>query len=541
LPPGKTGLFCPKNDQKSKNGTMKTPLLRALRTAFQLAQLANQRPDATPEALLQHPNPAWGSSRRKFLRSGAQAGLLLGLGGSGLAADLLLADSRRYERVAIVGAGMAGLSAGYHLRRKGVKATLFEGDKRPGGRIKSARIFGEGQLNTEIGAEFIDTVHQDMLWFVRALNLQDKLMDVETDHFGRRDAFFIEGRHYGLPELLQELQAAYPRIQADQARLEGRGAALLDRMSMAEYIEGLPVGKWLKMLLHAAYIGENGLETAEQSAANLLGVFEIRNQNFYPFGNSDERFKVIGGNEQVPQGLAKALDGQIRYEHRLTALRENNNRSISLIFNENGSTREETFDLVILTLPFTVLRDVDIQMELPEAKRSAIRELGYGTNAKFILETRTRSWRQAGYRGYLFNERIHNGWDSAQMQLNNEGPGTFTCYYGGERGKNAARGTENEQLAHILPALEGAFPGTSASLTGKMELAHWAANPFARGSYSCFKPGQVERFDGVAFAPVRRLYFAGEHCSSDYWGFMNGAAETGRRAAEKVLRKMRVF
>ncbi|MCC6459673.1 MAG: FAD-dependent oxidoreductase, partial [Saprospiraceae bacterium] len=45
---------------------------------------------------------------------------------------------------------------------------------------------------------------------------------------------------------------------------------------------------------------------------------------------------------------------------------------------------------------------------------------------------------------------------------------------------------------------------------------------------------------GVAFEPVRRLYFAGEHTSTEYWGFMNGAAETGRRVAEKVLKKMRV-
>ncbi len=202
--------------------------------------------------------------------------------------------------------------------------------------------------------------------------------------------------------------------------------------------------------------------------------------------------------------------------------------------------REETFDLVILTVPFTVLREIDIQMELPPIKRQVIRELGYGTNTKFIVETQSRTWRQAGYRGYLFNERIHNGWDSAQMQQNNEGTGTFTCYYGGERGKNAARGTEAEQLSHIMPALDAAVPGTKAALTGKMELAHWTANPFIRGSYSCLKPGQVTAFDGVAFDPVRRLYFAGEHCSTDFWGFMNGGAETGRKVADKVLKKMRV-
>lgn len=516
---------------------MKTPLFSSLRNTFRLAGFAHHREQSIDDILEKQEQAAL--SRRKFLKTGAQAGMLLGLGGSAAAGELLLSGLSRKYKIAIVGAGMSGLSAGYVLRRKGVEATLFEGDKRAGGRIKSARIFGGGTINTEIGAEFIDTIHQDMLWFVRAVGLQDKLMDVETDHFGQRDAFFIDNQHYQLRDVLLELKEVYPRILADQEKLEGRHAAALDRISMAEYIDQLPVNTWMKKMLHAAYIGENGLETTEQSAANMLSIFEIRNENFYPFGNSDERFKVIGGNEQVPQGLAQILGNQIRYEHKLRAIRENSNRSLTLVFSENGTTREETFDLVIMTLPFSVLRDIDIQMELPAAKRQVIRELGYGTNAKFIIETQTRSWRQAGYRGFLFNERIHNGWDSAQMQHNNEGTGTFTCYFGGERGKNAAKGTEQEQMAHIIPTLDAAFPGTRVHLTGQMELAHWTANPFIRGSYSCPKPGQVTAFEGVAFEPVRRLYFAGEHCSTEFWGFMNGAAETGRKAAEKVLRKIK--
>ena len=518
---------------------MKTPLLHSLRSAFRLAQLAQSQPDKTLDDLLAEQEHL-AASRRKFLKTSAQAGLLLSMGGGAAAFDWLGAGGKRPSSVAIVGGGMSGLSAADYLRRKGVKATVFEGDKRPGGRIRSGRMFGGGSLTTEIGAEFIDTVHSDMLWFVRALGFQDKLIDVEQDKFGVRDAFFLENQHHSLREVLAELGAAYPRILADQEKMEGRQAELFDRLPMGEYIEGLPVSGWVKKMLHVAYIGENGLETGEQSAANLLGIFEIRNENFYPFGTSDERFKVVGGNEQIPQGLAKMLAEQMRYEHRLTGLRENSNRSLTLFFSENGTTREATFDLVILTLPFTVLREVDIQMDLPPIKQQVIKELGYGTNSKFIVETRERTWRQQGYRGYLFNERIHNGWDSAQMQQGNEGVGAFTCFLGGERGLAAARGTEQMMLDQFMPQLEGAFRGSQASLTGKTEVAHWPGNPFVRGSYSCFRPGQVGRFEGAAAAPVRRLYFAGEHCSTEYWGFMNGAAESGRKVAEQVLKRMRV-
>lgn len=518
---------------------MKTALFHRLRQAFYLAQLAQSQPEKTADDILAEYNKQQ-QSRRQFLRSTAQVGLLLGVGGPVIARDLLTAFGKPLHKVAIVGAGMAGLSAGYYLRQKGISATLFEGDKRAGGRIKSARIFDNGRLNTEIGAEFIDTNHADMFEFARIAGVHTRLMDVDTDTFGERDAFFFENQHRTLAEVIAELQAVYPQIQADQVKLEGRKAEVFDRQSIAEYVDRLAVSPWVKQMLYAAFVGENGLEPGEQSAANLLGVLEVTPDKFNPFGPSDERFKVIGGNDQIPGFLANMLESQIRYEHKLTALRENHNKSITLVFNHGGSTREETFDVVIMALPFTVLREVDMQMKLPEIKQRVIRELGYGTNAKFILETRDRPWRNNGYRGYLFNEQISNGWDSAQMQQDNAGVGAFTCYFGGNRGKAATRGSEQAQLEYVLPALDGAFPGTKASLTGKMELATWPSNPFVKASYSCFKPGQTTAFDGAAFKPVRCLYFAGEHCSGDFWGFMNGAAETGRRAAQTVLKKMGV-
>ena len=519
---------------------MKTTLFTALRTAFFLAQLSeNKRLISTDDALAEYERHVL--HRRHFLKTTARAGAVLGIGGPMLVRDLLLpAAGNSLHRIAIAGAGMAGLSAAYYLRRKGVIATVFEGDKRPGGRIKSARIFDNGNLNTEIGAEFIDTSHSDMLWFARMLGLETNLMDVERDHFGIRDAFYFENRHHSLAEVLDEFRNIYPRILADQKKLEGRHAEALDRISMADYIEGLQVSDWVKKMLHAAYLGENGMETSQQSAANLLGIFAIENEKFYPFGSSDERFKVIGGNEQIPQGLAAMLKEQIRYGHKLLSVKENSNRSLTLRFSADGAEREETFDAVILTLPFTILRELDISMDLPPIKRRVINELGYGTNSKFIVETKERVWRTAGYRGYLFNERIPNGWDSAQMQQNDLGAGAYTCFFGGEKGRTAARGTENEQLAYVLPQLEGAFPGTKASLTGKMELAHWPGNPFVKASYSCFAVGQATAFEGAAFEPVRNLYFAGEHCSADFWGFMNGGAESGRKAAGKILKKMRI-
>jgi len=516
---------------------MKTPLLSSLRHAFQLAKTVYAQPDYSIDDVLEKDQQRR-LDRRQFLRTTARTSALLGLGGAAVANDWLnMVADKTAPRIAIVGAGIGGLSAGYYLRQKNVLATIFEADRHVGGRIKSAKTFGGGNLFTEIGAEFIDTGHADMLRLVRALGLETKLMDVDTDTFGQRDAFFIENKHHSLREVVAELAAAYPRIAKHQKRIFDSHLDEFDRFSMAEYIDSLAVSPWVKKLLAAAYIGENGLETEQQSAVNLLSILDTRPNQFNPFGESDERFKVMGGNDQITSGLAGLLRDQLRLEHRLVAVHENADHSIRLTFSENGTTRADTFDAVVLALPFTILRQVEMSMDLPLIKQQVIKELSYGTNAKFILETTGRPWRDNGYRGYLFNEKIHNGWDSAQLQQGNQGTGTFTVFYGGERGKNATRGSEQEQLNYCLPELEGAFPGSRQQLTGKMEVAAWPSNPFIGASYSCFSVGQVTRFTGAAFAPVRNLHFAGEHCSLDYWGFMNGGAETGRMAAKMVLKK----
>ncbi len=519
---------------------MKTPLLSSLRQAFQLAQTADPKQGRSVDHVLEQAEQNL-LDRRQFLRTGVQASALLGLGGAAIANDWMqLIGGKTRPRIAVVGAGMGGLSAAYYLRQKGIAATIFEADKRVGGRIKTGRMFGDGKLFTEIGAEFIDTIHTDMLRFVRILGLQDKLMDVDTDVLGVRDAFFIEGKHHSLREVVTELNGAYPRIARHQEQVFGSHSAEFDRYSMAEYIETMEVSTWVKKLLTAAYLGENGMETAQQSAVNLLSILQTQPGQFTPFGDSDERFKIIGGNEQIPLGLAALLKDQLRLEHRLVAVKELLNGSVQLTFSENGTTREETFDAVVMAIPFTILRNVEIKMEMPAVKSQVIKELGYGANTKFILETAGRPWRSVGYRGFLFNERIHNGWDSTQLQLENKGPGTYTIYYGGDQARKAVRGTEQEQLTACLPELEGAFTGTRQNLTGKMELATWPSNPLVGASYSCFSVGQVTAFTGAAAEPVRSLFFAGEHCSIDYWGFMNGGAESGRKTAKLVLKKMRV-
>jgi monoamine oxidase len=190
--------------------------------------------------------------------------------------------------------------------------------------------------------------------------------------------------------------------------------------------------------------------------------------------------------------------------------------------------------VVLLALPFSILRSVDIQVELPAFKRKAIDELGYGTNTKVMIGTSSRIWRDQGFNGGIYTDELFQlGWDSSRLQAGVAGGYTF--YSGGALGVEAGKGKVSDQVQRLLPGLEAAYPGISNTLNGKQSRFFWPGHSFSRGSYAAYKPGQWTTIAGAEIVPVGGLYFAGEHCSYDYQGYMNGAAETGRRAAEAII------
>lgn len=208
-----------------------------------------------------------------------------------------------------------------------------------------------------------------------------------------------------------------------------------------------------------------------------------------------------------------------------------------LTFQTGGSVQDVDADFVICTIPFIILREIDIQVELPAFKRKVINELDYGTNAKLIVGTHHRVWRDQGYSGEIVSDAdFQMAWDNSRLQAGEVGGITF--YAGGQAGLTIGQGTPQAQATRLLPKLEAAFPGVVAAHNGAVERFHWPTHPFSKGSYACYRPGQWTTIAGAEIVPVGGLYFAGEHCSYEFQGYMNGAAETGRRVAQSLLKSL---
>jgi monoamine oxidase len=482
-------------------------------------------------------------NRRSFLsRAAAVAGTGMVSAGAAFSRPVLAASA---SRVVIVGAGCAGLTCAYRLQQAGVMAQVIEASDRIGGRVLTLRdAFPEGQ-STELGGEFIDSGHTSLRQLARELGL--KLIDLQVASKGlTQEAYYFEGRLIPQREIVDAFRPVAAQIKKDLATLTGDGdvtylapnnGEALDRLSLRDWIATRVGNVTLRALLDVAYVGEYGLETDQQSSLNLLFLIGQTPGKFDVFGDSDQRYRIVEGNDSVPRRLAERLHRPVQLGTRLEALRQNSRGTYILTVNQNGRSQDIEADQVVLTLPFSLLRKVDLKLPLPEVKLRAIKTLGYGTNAKIIAGFNRRVWQQQGSQGSAFSDLpFQESWETSLGQPGNGG--LLTEFLGGNRGLAANQGTAQEQARAFAAQFDQLYPGTAAAYSGKAVRFHWPSAPFALGSYACYLPGQYTTIRAAEGEAVDNLFFAGEHTSLDFQGYINGASETGERAASEVLAKI---
>lgn len=441
----------------------------------------------------------------------------------------------RDERVVIVGAGISGLHAAYRLNEVGLRPVVFEASERVGGRMLTDRAsFAAGQT-AELGAEFIDSVHVTMRSLVPELGLT--LDDLHSGDDGA-PLFFVDGHVAGLGELADGVGGFLAAVDEALGSLDDpsapityknpNGAAALDALSARAWLDAAHVEGALRAALDAGLIAEYGLDPDDMSALDVVLAFG-------PGEVSDQRYRVRGGNDQIPTRLAERLDpAQLELGAALVSVRESADGRYRLAFDRGASTLEVLADHVVLAIPFTTLRRVELRLELPEPKRRAIDELGYGSCAKLVSGYASRPWRDAGRNGTAVTDLdAAVMWDATRGQPGEAG--ILTSFCGGQRGIDLGRGSPRDQLGGLLTEAEAVFPGLTAASTGAVVRQHWPSETWARASYSAYRIGQYTTIAGAEGERVANLHFCGEHTSADFQGFMEGAAATGAAAAAEIV------
>ncbi len=447
--------------------------------------------------------------------------------------------------VAIVGAGLAGLNAAWWLQNAGCRVDIFDASTRLGGRVRSdTGTLAPGQV-VELGGEFIDQSHADML----ALAAHFDLPLIDTWSGSESDlemTWFFEGRRRADAQVEAAFAPFARRIASDAARLSAvvrhdlqtPDDIAFDRLSTAQYLDGLGVSGWLRQLLDVAFVTEFGVPTHAQSALNFLGTIGTDPASgFAVFGDSDQRYKIAGGNARMVDALAADLARSPLLDHRLVRV-EHAGARIRLQFDRvSAPTAAVEADFVVLALPFSLLRQVDTGDVFPAWKRAAIDALDYGTNAKLIVGTDGRPWRDGGNDGDFFCDLPgQSGWDASRLRPGDAGALTF--YLGGVDGVTCGGGPEQALADRFCESAEVFFGGLREARTGRVLRVHWPSEPFALGSYANHAPGYLSTHGGRGAQPVGNIHFAGEHCSAEFQGYMNGAAQTGRLSALAILERL---
>jgi monoamine oxidase len=454
------------------------------------------------------------------------------------------------KRVIIMGAGIAGLVAGFELKRQGHDVLILEAQHRVGGRVHTIRDFAPG-IYAEAGAMRIPRVHDLTLGYCDLFGLKLRPFVMGNP----RTLAYIDGQRM----TMAEADAHPDRLPFELAEHErGKTWSQLWDEATREFRERYEAGgvSSLDSLLHEydeystrEFLASRGFS---EGAMELYAVMSFRESNMNAavveqlrevVGRSFEDMQeIVGGMDLLPDAFYQQLKPNIRFGAEVTSI-EQSPESVTFHYRGPAGRFSVSGDYAICAIPFSVLRDIEVLgTPLSRPKQRAVRELNYNASSKILFQVRRRFWEE--------EDGIVGGTTTTDLPIRricypsfsdpNEERGTLLASY--TWGQDALRyGAMGDDQA-IEQALEDVAKIHPSVLT-EFEVGavyNWYDDPYARGAFALFEPEQQTRLQEAIVQPEGRIRFAGEHTSL-YHAWIQGALESGIRAAREVHEAPAVF
>jgi monoamine oxidase len=428
--------------------------------------------------------------------------------------------------VAVVGAGLAGLAAARDLERHGARLTVIEARDRVGGRIHTIRQGFTANQHAEAGADLIEESQCRVLDLARELGLEPvRILKSGWGFYGMTASG--KRRIRSAPETFKKAGKALEREIEDfklaERRWDSGVAAAFGPTSVSDWI----ASSGLDPAIAAGLCGLRGFYLADPEDLSLLVIVEQFASESVP--GADRMFRIRGGNDRLPRALARKLRNPVQLESVVREIQRTTGE-VRLKVEHHGRLEELRCDFCIAAIPATTLRSVRFDPALPAEQHRAIADLGYGMATKVLLQFDRPFWRRQD-RPRAFGTDLPTGavWDASEEQ--GRAPAILCLLAGGNASAEVREIAASEGDQGLLARL--AWLGPPARLQARA-IVPWEEDPWVRGGYGVFGPRFDPSLRPWLARPAGRVLFAGEHTSGEWQGYMNGAIESGLRAAAEV-------
>jgi monoamine oxidase len=450
------------------------------------------------------------------------------------AAGVLLSDRFSFAaprqsspRVVVIGGGFAGLSAAYELSRAGANVTVLEARNRVGGRVVSFSDLVPGGA-MEGGAELIGTNHP--IWMDYKARFGLSFVNITEED--AEAPIVLNGKRLSEADseaLWEQMTTALNGLNADAARIPdpftpwtAADAAAWDKRALADWIAAQPVSDACKAGIDAQMVADNGVTTAWQSYLGNLAM--VKGGGVEKFWTETEVFRCAGGSQQLALKLAAAIGSpRVHLRQPVTAIAA----GATGVVVTAGATKHEA-DYAVLAVPPLTWNRIAFT---PRLHVTDVPQMG--SNVKFLMKVRDLFWRRAHLGPDSFTDGpVHLTWHTTQHQ---KVAGAGLVAFSGGPAADACRGwSPAERTGNYLTALSTIYPGIRASFE-RGRFMDWPSDPWVKGSYSFPAPGEVMTLGPQLQQPLAgRVFLAGEHTCYAFVGYMEGALQSGARAAKRI-------
>jgi monoamine oxidase len=468
-----------------------------------------------------------GISRREFLaRLAAASAATISL--PALATDPKRPREGAIGNVLVLGAGLAGLSCSLELCKAGVPNLVLDARGVVGGRVRTIRDMLPG-LTIEAGGEYIGANHPR--WLAYAKDFKLKLLDAkgkdepETIHLLGRTLSDAEAEtlYHEMDEALAHLTDLARTIDADRP-WQSANAAALDQRTLHDWLVELDASPLCKHAIATQAAADNGVEPHQQSLLAVLAM--IKGGGLDKYWTDSELFRCAGGNDQLAMRLWQRIGEPLFHlGTRVHTIQRKGDQFVALAHN-----RPPLFGThLVLALPPSAWKSIRFEFDLPESRA----QIQMGSACKWIAAFQNRdAWNTRAPSSALYADRdFHFSWNATLGQDETKGS-ALTFFAGAELASTFCALDATARDAQGRAALASLAPAAAPTATRTLD---WPNDPLTAAGYGVAAPCQ---WTGILPGLVESsgpVFFAGEWCSPAFMGYMEGALESGTRAARRVI------